>query len=278
MLTAALITACVLADPMAIENGGIRIEVDPHLFVVCYVGIPGGENFLEAPVPEEDAKEGSEQTWVSTGGIHTDLIPYPGQDPSLRRGPAEVVEHSKDHIVLLGPFSRESKIRFKKEIRIYPGQAKASFTVTAITTQPTSRRMAIRNTVRVPRESEVWVYKMDGNMRLLAGAESALGSVNESNLYWVLPVPPKTKMEGVVLGAFVPRIVHHNSSGAWTRRIIDAPGQEWNVPYGCTFICLMDDKTETYASALQGEAGGLCMDDSLVLREVWTIEKGIRPK
>lgn len=100
-LAAAVCAAPVSAQEIiTLENGPLRIEIDPAVFNVRFVGFPGGKNFVEPHFIEERDRSGS--MWLDPGGVTTDLIPMEEEDAALRRGPAEVVEASDRHVVLLG--------------------------------------------------------------------------------------------------------------------------------------------------------------------------------
>jgi len=260
-----------LNDPIVLQNRGIRVEVDPDLFTVTHIGTPRGVNFLR-PLPVTKA-ERTGVGWVEAGGLHTDLIPYEGSDPALRRGPAEVVEHTPNRVVLIGPPSKSTPVRLKKEIRIYPGYAKASMTVTVEAVGNATVRCAVRNTARCGPDTSLRIEKSDGAIRPLAGTASPFPSVVKSRRYWIIPIPPTTETSGVVLGAFVPKVTHQNKSGTLTRRILTMPAGSGSVPNRCTFLCLLDDETRCYTSALQGATLEIRPGAPAVFKEEWTIKK-----
>ena len=110
-------------DIITLENGPLRIEIDPAVFNVRFVGFPGGKNFVESHHVEERERGGP--GWLDPGGVTTDLIPLEAEDAALRRGPAEIIESSDRHVVLLGTESAELGVRIKKEIRLDQAEAKA---------------------------------------------------------------------------------------------------------------------------------------------------------
>lgn len=258
-------------EPVVLDNGSIRVEFDPQVFSVRFVGLPGGSNYLEPLFVSHEDKKGP--GWVDPGGLVTDLIPLQGHDASLRRGPGEIVEQRKDYVAALGPLSGETGLRVKKEIALDPIEAKARFTVTVTVAGPKPAAFSIRNTARVARGSTLRVEKADGTIRALAGTTNIFPAVVNSNLFWLVPVPPTAPMKNVVLGAFVPRIVHVGNQGIWRRRIVSAPEQAKLAPNESTFLCLLDDTTRSYGAALQGAVAPIEPCCPLVFEEEWTISK-----
>ena len=122
------------AAPIALDNSAMRVEVDPRLFSVCFVGLPNRSNFVEPTQPTQEEIEG--EGWVDPGGLHTDLVPYQGQDAAIRRGPADVVERTATSVVMLGPVSGTLKVRLKKEIELDEHKPRAVFKVSASPSRP----------------------------------------------------------------------------------------------------------------------------------------------
>jgi hypothetical protein len=267
------ITCCILAetDPITLDNGAIRVVVDPDLFSVNFVGCSGGKNFVEPlPVsPEVRARTG----WVDPGGLQTDVIPYTASDAAIRRGPAKVIEQRADYVAMLGPPSESTGMRIKKEVQLVGREPTARFRVSAMRVTGEVTETTIRNTVRLPRGSTVRLMREDGEIHVLAGADSVAPAVVKSRTYWLIPVPPTASMNGVILGAFVPRLMVVNASGTWTRRLVNMPGTADDVPNGSTFLCVLDDASGTYGAALQGSAEKTAKEDLLVLEEEWTVER-----
>ncbi|MCL4693037.1 MAG: hypothetical protein KJ060_11075, partial [Candidatus Hydrogenedentes bacterium] len=195
----------VSTEPNTLDNGAIRVEVDPALFSVRFVGVPGGANFV-APLPVDETVRESED-WVDPGGLQTDVLPYTARDAASRRGPAEIVEQREDYIALLGPPSEHTGMRIKKEIQLLGREPKARFRVTAMRVAGESGDTAIRNTVRLSKGTTIRLLRDEGDVRVLAGADAITPAVVKSRKYWLIPVPPTSPMDGVILGAFVPTLI-----------------------------------------------------------------------
>lgn len=269
-----LVAVLLQAGPIALDNGAIRVEVDPQVFSICFVGAPGGENFVE-PIPvSPEEREGA--GWVDPGGLQTDVIPYTAKDAASRRGPAEIVERRSDYVALLGPPSERTGMRIKKEVQLVGSEPRARFRVSALRVTGDPVDVGLRNTVRVPVGNTLRIIRDDGELRVLAGTDSAAPAVVKSRKYWLIPIPPTAPMNGVVLGAFIPRHVLANGSGTWTRTMVHMPEVPDGVPSGSTFLCILDDSTATYGAALQGAVSETTERGTVVLEEVWTIEPGAR--
>jgi hypothetical protein len=257
--------------PIILDNGAIRVEVDPALFSVTYVGLPGGRNFLET-VPVDRAERTGEE-WLDPGGVVTDLVPYDAHDAAIRRGPAEVVSHDSRSVILLGPESAALAMRLKKEIRLDRSEPLAVFKVTVLSTAAEARPFSVRNTVRIPGRGTLRIDREDGALRPLAGLSDTAPAVVKSNQYWLVPVPPTTELNNVILGAYVPKATLGNGDGYWTRRILLMPGSEADVPFGSTLLCLLDDSTRSYGMALQSALAPISASAPLVFAEEWRVKK-----
>ncbi|MCC6796198.1 MAG: hypothetical protein IT366_13845 [Candidatus Hydrogenedentes bacterium] len=269
MLTLATV---ICADTTyALENAALRIEVEPRLFAVRFVGFKGKENFV-APLPVIEA-EAANATWVDAGGLQTDVLPFAGKDAAVRRGPAEIVEQRDDYIAMLGPPSEVSGVRLKKEIQLDADAPRAHFRVTAqrVATEPGN--CAIRNTIRLPEKNTVRLERTDGDVRVLAGSDVPYTGVVKSRRYWLIPVPPTKDLRGVVLGADATQMIVANDSGTWTRKIVEPPADKTKVPNASSFLCLLDSRTNSYGAALQGATSEIKNGEFITFEEEWTFEK-----
>ncbi len=295
-MMAFIIMACMAAaDPIVLDNGALRVEVDPQTFSIRFVGVPSEANFVEPLyVPHKDHVGTG---WVDPGGITADIEPAVERDAALRRGPAEVIERTDHGIVLLGPVSESLGIRLKKAIEIHPAHPTARYTVTVLSIGP-SRRLAIRNTVRVPLGTTLRVARADGIMQPLEslpdrstnvqtktysgvglrddlGGEAPTGTVvTETPEYWLVAIPPAVRQQQEVWGAHVPKIVHENRYGVWERRIADWPADGHNVPHAATFLCLLDEVSASYGAVLQGATAEVTPAHPVTFTETWTFRKG----
>jgi len=262
-----------LAAPIALDNGAIRIEIEPELFTIRFIGAPGGENFVEPIYVDPSLVEGRE--WVDPGGLYTDLVGADvGQDGALRRGPAEIIEHKENYIALLGPPSPKLKVRIKKEIRLDPKEARAYFYASAIGLSKTPVEGVLRNTARVPQGTTLRVLRADDTIRTLAGRITPSPAVTPSMKYWLIPVPPTTRMDKMVLGAFVSTVEHRAPSGLqWTRHLVTMPDTRDEVPHEATFLCLLDSTTRTYGASLQSQKTVVTQAQPAFIAEEWTLER-----
>ncbi|GMV90245.1 MAG: hypothetical protein AMXMBFR82_00230 [Candidatus Hydrogenedentota bacterium] len=267
-----LAVCCLISatDPIVLDNGAIRVEIDPAVFSVRFLGVPGGENFL-ASLPVDDAARESED-WIDPGGLQTDILPYTARDAASRRGPAEIVEHREDYIALLGPPSEQTGMRIKKEIQLLGREPKARFRVTTMRVAGEPGDTALRNTVRLRRGTTIRLLREEGDVRILAGADAIAPAVVKSRKYWLIPIPPTSPMDGVILGAFVPTLIVVNDSGSWTRRLVTMPEEAKETPHEATVLCVLDDATGSYGAALQGKLESVANGRVQVLEEEWTVE------
>ncbi len=270
MAAFAVVLAVVFTGPLTLDNGAIRIEIDPQWFSIRFVGLPGGANFVDPLFV--DTAHIADGGPPQPGGLCTDLLPHSDDGAAICRGPAEVIEQRADYIALLGPASERLNVRLKKEIQLLGEQPRARLRVSILATATHPGRFAIRNTARVPHDTTVRIAKADGEIRPITGTDEIAPAVVNSIKHWLIPVPPTARMKGVVLGAFVPEISLKNTSGVWTRRLLTMPQQAVAVPQGCTCLCLLDDPTRSYGAALQGALEEVTLDASLVFEEEWAIE------
>lgn len=258
------------AAPLVLDNGVVRVDVDPSVFAIRFVGFSHGANFV-APLEIADTVPAGD--WVDAGGLSTDLIPYAGKDAAIRRGPAEVLEHRPDYLSMLGPASESTGIRLKKEIQLDKAAARARFRVTAQCVAAESVRYAIRNTARLAPRCTVRVERTDGDIRILAGADTIFPAVVKSRRFWLMPVPPTSELRGVVLGSVAPAASIATDAGAWLRRIVDPPTDTGTAPNDSLFLCVLDDTTQSYGAALQGGVAELKPGELMTLEEEWVFDK-----
>jgi len=268
---AILVWCAVSAEPIALDNGAIRVEVDPAVFSVRFVGRPGGRNLLDPAYISYAERNGG--AWLDPGGLVTDVIPLETQDAALRRGPAEVIDQDADSVVLLGAVSETLGLRLRKEIRLEGAAPRARFTVTLLPTSPTPRTAALRNTARVPLGS---VLRGDGEasiIRPFSGTDSTSGLVATAGSGWRIAVPPRTAAREVILGAFVPEAALELRDAVWRRRIAEMPAEESAAPYHSTFLCVLDDTSRVYGAVLQSALVEVSAASPLVFTEEWRLEE-----
>jgi len=260
-----------LAEVIVLDNGAIRIEIDPVVFSVRFIGFPGGANFIEPSYLTEPARAGA--GWLDPGGLTTDLVPLEVQDAALRRGPAEVLSQESTRVVLLGAESEALGLRLKKEVRIDASAAHAYFIVTALSSRAEGVSLGIRNTVRVPLRSTVRVPRKDTTFAPLPDMPKAPWALVKSVDYWLVPIPPTARVDKMVLGGMSPALDVQNDAGVWSRRLTLPPTDVVRVLNGTNALVVLDDASRSYGASLQGEQGTLGGATPLQLTEEWTLTR-----
>ncbi len=271
----AVVVGSALADPaIVLDNGAIRVEIDPQVFAVRFVGIPGGANFL-SPLPAE-ASARNPDTWVDAGGLQTDLLPFVAKDPAVRRGPAQVIEKRSDYVALLGPASGVSGMRVKKEVQLIGAKPQGRFRVSIMRVGPGEKSVSIRNTARLDAGVTVRLERDEGEPRMLAGSETLTPYIVKSRKYWLIPVPSTSPARGVIVGAVVPTVTVVNKSGVWRRRLVSMPDKSAKLPQSSTVLCLLDDATKTYGVAVQSPSMAVSGGAVAALEEEWEVDWRVR--
>lgn len=256
---------------VALDNGTVRVVVEPRLFAITFVGFSDKASFVSPLDVSTALREGNGV--ADAGGLVTDLIPYDPKDAVVRRGPAEIVEQRDDYIAMLGPPSEISGARMKKEIQLDADAPRAHFRVTVQRVAAEAGSFAIRNTIRLPEKSTVRLERTDGDVRVLAGSDVPYTGVVKSRRYWLIPSPPTKELRGVILGADATRMIVANDSGTWTRKIVEPPADKSKVPNASPFLCLLDSRTGSYGAALQGATMEIKSGEFITFEEEWTFEK-----
>ena len=131
--------------PVVLENAAVRIEVDPQLLAVRYLGAPDGPNLVESLHVENRQRRQPEG--VDTGGVTWQVTE--GGAP-LSFGPADVVAHSEQRIVLLTSRNEESHLRLKVEFVLEGESPEVAMRATVTTDEPGSTLpVALRCAFRV---------------------------------------------------------------------------------------------------------------------------------
>lgn len=266
-----LAVAAPAQEIITLQNGTLRIEIDPALFSIRFLGFPGGKNFVEPHHVEE--RDRADTAWLDPGGLTTDLIPLEADDPAIRRGPAEVIELSDRHVVLLGAESTALGVRIKKEVRLDNTGPKAYFIVTALSHRAEGPALALRNNARLPVRCTVRVPKAEGKFAPLMDTSQAPWAIVNSKEFHLVPVPPTAPVKGLVLGGFVAEAQVENDSGLWTRRLTLPPTDPARLWNGVTALCVLDDTSRSYGLALQGAQANLTAASPVQLTEEWTFKR-----
>ncbi len=265
-----LLLGCWAADPLVLENGRVRVEVDPALATVVYAGIPGKLNWIGLPetsmAPPQDA-----QKPVFTGFV-SELVAQNGQDMGFQPGPVEIVSKTPLHAVLLGPVSAKYPVRLKTEIQLADAGGKVAYSVTAVATGTVPGMLALRNTVRLPQNTTIRINTGDGMFRPLSGTKNIFPVVSKSFGYWLLTVPTAGLYKDLVLGAHVTQVALHNSTNIWTRFPRETFDGARKYLDDSNLICRIDDETREYRVTLQSPLGEIRADAPLAFQEEWSIE------
>lgn len=271
-MTAWLIAALALAaDPVVLDNGAVRVEVDPQLFSIRFVGFPGGRNFLQAFHVRDALRDSG--GLAHPGGLETRLTPHDRPDAALLRGPAEVIEQTQHSVAMLGPVSEALDLRLKKEVWIHPRQAQAWLTVTVLARRDEGRSWALSNVAHLPPSCALRLDRADGTLEVLEGAEDLAAAAALTERYATISIPPVEPLGRIVLGAFASKVAHVTAEGVWVRHIEDAPRSPRLLPDGVSFVALLDSGDGHYTAALRGPLSATAPAQPLVFRERWALQK-----
>lgn len=274
-LAGALLSAS--SGPVALDNGKIRIELEPRTFSVQFIGVPGGDNFLE-PI-HLTATELDGAGWLEPGGLTTDVLPARREDAVLRRGPAEVVEQRDDYVLLLGPEQPELHWRVKKEVQLARDTPELTYKVTVLSSLKGERDVRIRNMARMAWRGSLKVPAAAGPVGLLRGAFPGFDDLlKESDTTFTIPLLPPADRVRAVLTSPSAEVMHETPSGSWTRRIeIYSALPEEGATNQIRMMALLDDASHSYQSALEGGQSGVNVGAPLVVIEHWSLNATAYP-
>lgn len=268
MILSALVLSSLLGAPpdvIAVDNGAMRIEIDPRHFDVRFVGVPGGENFLD-PAFRGERPGGDVERSVS-GGLITLVYPFV-DDAALANGPADVLDKGPRHAVLMGPVSPESGLRVRKEIRLADTEPRAVFTVTVLAAKPEPVEISVRNEARVPIGSILRIAT--GNDPLLVIDAPGPLELDMRELRSI-SVPPANIAYRIVLGALTESLFHVRENSAWSRQMADihTPGTAYADKRNAVLV--LDRPGNEYTATVNGAIGKVSSAAPAVFREIWEI-------
>ncbi len=255
-------------DIVALDNGAMRIEIDPREFVVRFVGKPGGENFLDPVIQGERTPADAEHT--PSAGLTTQVLPFPDDD-ALTHGPAEVLRQGPLHAVLMGPVSPENGLRVRKEFRLADTEARAVFTVTVLAEKPDPLEVTVRNEARVPIGSALSAATGDAPLQVI---ESPAPLELKMDALGPIDVPPADIPGRVMLGALTATLFHYRGQTRWAREVADVRLPVNAFPGGRNAVLVLDRPANDYTATLAGAPGKVTSAAPLVFRELWIIETG----
>jgi hypothetical protein len=115
-ITALALIAAFAAAPLSLENAALRLEFDPGVMAVRYLGPHDGPNMLEPIFVPNRARRLRE--WIDAGGVMWELLPRSEDGAPLRRGPAEVVIHTPSRLVVTSPPDPAAPLRLKLDFEM----------------------------------------------------------------------------------------------------------------------------------------------------------------
>jgi len=261
-------SALCTASPIVLATRLRRVEVEPDLFAIRYVGLAGGRNLVETlPVTQGDRRGGE---WIDAGGLVTVVLPGEGEEGLLRLGPSEILNITERSVVLLGPESPEGGLRLRKELVLEEGELRARFTTVLLSSKVEPSTARIRNTLRLPQNCVLRIHHRGGIIRSLLGAPMPQSVNAISTDCTAVTIPPRSHTEKALLGALASDVEIVSGGVKWTRRLLEETGQS-EVADATTCICVLDDMTRTYAVSLQGAESSVQAGISLTLTEEWAI-------
>lgn len=260
------------SDPtLVLQNGHIRVELEPRTFSLRYLGFPGGKNFLDPIYLSETEIAGA--GWVAPGGVVTDLVPVSRAYASLRRGPATIAERTDDYILLLGPAHPESGWQFKKEYQLTRDSAALTYKLTVQTQQKEERSVRVRITAQLPEEGIVFIPHTAGELGFLRGAGPALRLLHapEDSGYRI-PLAANSSWRRAVLASPASELTYTTGFGVWSRRLeVRSAAPDEDSTY--QFLALLDEASHTYQVALEAAQAGVNVGAPLVVVEHWTLSR-----
>lgn len=258
--------------PVILDNGRVRLEVDPQLFGVRFAGMSGGPNFLDtayigdAPRPDRPGSE--------VGGYVVDVLPAAGEPGTRRHEPAEIVEHDAHYVLLLGPEDPESQWRVKKEFFLERDSATVRCRTALLTSRKAERRGGLRLTAQVARTGTVMLPRAGGEIGLYWGAFPGLAELRDGKEDWVrIPVTGRGRDARAVLVAPVTAMVMEAPFGRWTRRLESPEAGGGQEGRGRMFV-VVDDPAHVCQVTLEVTGTGINAGAPLVVEELWTFESG----
>ena len=260
--------AAVGQAPVVLENGHVRLEIEPRTFSLHFAGFPGGKNFLD--VIHVPATEIAAAGWLEPGGVTTDLLPEVENSALMRRGPAEVIVSEDHYLLLMGPMHPERDWRIKKEYFLTPGRSEVRYKVTVLSPRKEERRAGIRITAQVPRNGRLHVPAAPGTLGLLRGDFPDFSGLREAGGdSFAIPVSARDERRSAVVAVPSSEVTLETDFGRWKRRMeviseIDGGGSQ-----SPRLLVLLDDPAHRYQCGLEVVQSGVNVGAPLVVVEHW---------
>lgn len=131
---------------LALDNGLMRVEADPAVMALRFLGPAEGPNLVEPLYVSRLDRRG--QAPLDAGGLSWEILGI--DNAALRRGPAEVLRHSDDALVLLSPVDAGTGLQLKLELLLDESSPalRMRATVTSQSSTP-SAPVAVRSAARL---------------------------------------------------------------------------------------------------------------------------------
>jgi hypothetical protein len=259
-------------EVLALDNGAIRIEIEPELFAVRFIGRPGGENFLD-PIYVRDTVRNSEGV-AESGGLTTIVEPLGLRAAVLSRGPARLIDSGPYHVVLIGPVAEESGLRIRKDFRIDPKEPKAWYTVTVLSLNKEPVELSVVNSAAIPMGTTVWAREPEGaSIRALEDDLGALQVEKVGGGVSFLPRSLRVAGRKGRWGGSAGGAAFKNSTGIWVRKI-DGPladTQAYNDEAPLVFS--INDTAMRYGVDMRSPRTSVDSATPLIHREIWQLEE-----
>ncbi|MBX3178050.1 MAG: hypothetical protein KF886_11855 [Candidatus Hydrogenedentes bacterium] len=256
--------------PVILDNGRVRLEVDPRVFGVRFAGFSGGPNFLDTVFPGEPQRPGA--PGIDIGGFVADVLPRAGDPGPRRHAPAEIVEHDARYVLLLGPEDPETHWRVKKEFFLERDSATVRCRTALLTSRKVERSGGLRLTAQVARTGTVMLPRTEGEIGLYWGTFPGLAELRRGPEDWArIPVSGRGRDARAVLVAPVTAMVMEAPFGRWTRRLESPEAGGGPGGRGRMFI-VVDDRSHVCQVTLEVTGSGINAGAPLVVEEIWTFE------
>ena len=258
------------AAGVVLENDAIRLELEPRTYSIRYLGQPGGPNFVDPLYLTE--RQHNEPGLVQPGGIMTDVLPVSEADALLRRGPASVVVHRPDYLLLMGPKSSISDLQVKKEYRLHGDQARITYRVSVLSSRKEERPITIRVTAQIPwGASLILPPRPEGGLQLVRGAFPGYTDfVAPSGSNYRVDLARREGRAHAVLKTLGGATSVETRFGNWTRSgAMHSAGEDASSPV--QIIALVDDASLTSQIALESTQTGVNVGAPLIYEEEWIL-------
>ena len=256
--------------PIILDNGAIRVEVDPTVFAVRFIGVPGGENFLVPRYVQRNVQRNG--SLADAGGLRADLRPMDTPDPAILRGPAEIVEVTDRFVALLGAPSDAAGIRIKKEIRLHERAPEAWYTVTAMSSSQVPVRLSLRSYADIAQDLALILPKGEKEPKMLTGRHPISEIVAGDGPVWRISVPPPRNFDETTLAFDLVEYTVEGDRGRWVRRMLASSERKSAESESWPFLFVSTHRQQRYQAIFQTPVLDLNVATPITIREHWIVE------